>query len=132
MGYRPKVTAASTVEVKIYQQVPSILSGGDYIPDYSFALNISGGLQLSSPVYNQSNFLVQDPIDFSSSSSFDPTETTVYQISAGAPQYYLLKKSRKGISGQIQTTTYNFAAPEAFATVTLQNTDIIQILDITD
>jgi hypothetical protein len=71
-------------------------------------------------------------ITFSASSSFDPTEITVYQISAGSPQYYLLKKTRKAISAQIQTATYAFGAPESFATVTLQGADIIQILDITD
>jgi len=132
MGYRPKVTAASTVEVKIYQQVPSILSGGDYIPDYSFALNISGGLQLSSPVYNQSNFLVQDPIDFSYSSSSDPTTSTVYQINGGIPEYFILTKTRHAISANIQTTTFSFGTPERFPTVEISNSNIIKILDIVD
>jgi hypothetical protein len=131
LGYRPKVTKAATVDIDFYQQVPSKLSGSVYIPDLDYALLFAQNTQLKSST-GDNYFLVQDPIDFSSSSSFDPTETTVYQISAGAPQYFLLKKSRKGISGQIQTTTYNFGAPEAFTTVTLQNADIIQILDITD
>ena len=38
MGYRPKATGAATVEVEIYQQVPAILSGGEYVPDYNYAL----------------------------------------------------------------------------------------------
>jgi len=131
LGYRPKVTKAATVDIDFYQQVPSKLSGSTYIPDLDYALLFAQNTQVKSANGN-TTFIVQDPIDFSFSSSFDPTETTVYQISAGNPQYYLLKKTRKGISGQIQTTTFSFGAPEAFSTVTLQNADIIQILDITD
>ena len=132
MGYRPKVTSAATTRVEIYQQVPSILSGSTYVPDFSFTLNISGGLQLSSPLYNQSNFLIEDPIDFSYSSSSDPTNTTVYQINGGIPEYFLLTKTRNAISADIQTTTFSFGTPERFPTVEINNNNIIKILDITD
>ena len=132
MGYRPKVTSAATTRVEIYQQVPSILSGSTYVPDFSFTLNISGGLQLSSPLYNQSNFLIEDPIDFSYSSSSDPTNTTVYQINGGIPEYFLLTKTRNAISANIQTTTFSFGTPERFPTVEINNNNIIKILDITD
>jgi len=40
LGYRPKVTKTSTVDVDIYQQLPAKLSGGTYIPDYDYALFI--------------------------------------------------------------------------------------------
>ena len=132
MGYRPKVTSAAATRVEIYQQVPSILSGSTYVPDFSFTLNISGGLQLSSPLYNQSNFLIEDPIDFSYSSSSDPTNTTVYQINGGIPEYFLLTKTRNAISADIQTTTFSFGTPERFPTVEINNNNIIKILDITD
>jgi len=132
MGYRPKVTSAAITTVEVYQQVPSILSGSNYIPDYSFALNISGGMQLSSPLYNQSNFLVEDNIDFSYSSSADPTSVTVYQINGGVPEYFLLTKTRQAISANINTTSFSFSTPEQFPTVEINNNDIIGILDIVD
>ena len=132
MGYRPKVTSAAIANIEIYQQLPSILSGSDYVPDYSFALNITGGLQISSPLYNQSNFLIQDPIDFSYSSSADPTTTSIYQINGGIPEYFLLTKTRQAISADIQTTTFSFGAPEQFPTVEINSSNIIKILDITD
>jgi hypothetical protein len=131
LGYRPKVTKAATVDIDFYQQIPAKLSGSTYIPDFDYALLFNQNTQIKSAT-GDNYFLVQDTVDFSASSSFDPTEITVYQISAGSPQYYLLKKTRKAISAQIQTATYAFGAPESFATVTLQGADIIQILDITD
>ena len=131
MGYRPKVTKASVVDIDIYQQVPSILNGSVYVPDYSYALQVGENLQIKSTA-NNNYFLVQDNINFSFSSSIDPTETTVYQISGGNPQYYLLKKTRQAISAQIKTTTFSFGAPQSFPTVDLTDTNIIQILDITD
>jgi hypothetical protein len=131
MGYRPKVTKASIVDIDIYQQVPSILSGSVYVPDYSYALQINENLQVKSTA-NNNYFLIQDNVNFSFSSSIDPTETTVYQISGGNPQYYLLKKTRQAISAQIKTSTFSFGTPQSFPTVDLTDTNIVQILDITD
>ena len=127
LGYKPKVTKASTVAIDFYQQLPAKLSGSSYIPDYDYALSFAPNTQVKTTT-GDNYFLVQDTIDFSSSSSLDPTEVTVYQISAGNPQYYLLKKTRKATSGQIQTSTFSFGSPQAFSTVTVEDTDIIQIL----
>jgi hypothetical protein len=131
MGYRPKATKASIVDIDIYQQIPSILSGSVYVPDYSYTLQVGENLQIKSTA-NNNYFLVQDNINFSFSSSIDPTETTVYQISGGNPQYYLLKKTRQAISAQIKTATFSFGIPQSFQTVDLTDTNIIQVLDITD
>jgi len=131
LGYKPKVTKAATVEIELYQQVPAKLSGSTYIPDFDYALFFPENTQVRN-AGGTSNFLIQDSVDFSVSSSLDPTEISVYQISAGNPQYYLLKKTRKAISAQIQTETFSFGAPQAFSTVTLTTPNIIQVLDITD
>jgi len=131
LGYKPKVTKAATVDIDFYQQIPAKLSSSVYIPDFDYTLLFNENTQVK-PASGNNFFIIQDAVDFSTSSSFDPTEITVYQISAGNPQYYLLKKTRKGISAQIQTGTFSFGAPAAFSTVTLETADIIQILDITD
>ena len=41
MGYKPKVTAASNVDLDIFQLVPSKLISGGYLPDFDYALKIS-------------------------------------------------------------------------------------------
>jgi len=123
LGYTPKVTSISTVDVDIYQKVPSIGN----LPDYSYAFYVSENLSIQSPLQAANKFLIQDTIDFTFSSSLDPTEATVYDSN-----YYLLKKTRKAISAEIKTTTFSFTTPTSFPTVEINNSNIIGILDITD
>ena len=129
-GYKPKVTNAAQVIIDFYQQLPAIQIGADYFPDYNYALTINENSTVSS--INNISFIIQDKIDFSISSSQDPTEITVYQVSNNIPQYFLLKKSRKAISSTINTINYNFTDPIPYNTVTLSTNDFIKILDITD
>jgi hypothetical protein len=129
-GYKPNVTGVATTTVDFYQQVPAKLSGSTYVPDFDYALFIPGNSTVSST--NAVSFLISDPVDFSVSSSGDPTEVTIYQISAGNPTYFLLKKSRRAISSTINTTTFSFTAPIKFNTVEISATNLVGILDCTD
>jgi hypothetical protein len=130
-GYRPKTTGVAQTSVDFYQQLPSINDGtGNYIPDYSYATTINENTTITSQ--NGASFIIQDKIDFSVSSSLDPTEVSVYQISGNIPQYFLLKKSRNAISSTINTTSFSFGSPQQFATINIQANNIIKILDITD
>ena len=132
LGYRPKVTGAATVDIDIYQQVPSLLSGSEYFPDFSFALQITENTSVSSNLVGNTNFLIQDPIDFSFSSSSDPTQTTIYSLNGSIPEFFLLKKTRKAISANIKSSTFTFGSPERFQTVEINDSNIIGILDIID
>jgi hypothetical protein len=130
-GYKPKTTGAAQTTVDVYQQLPSINDGtGNYVPDYTYAITVGENTTVTSQ--NGSSFLLQDKIDFSVSSSQDPTEVTIYQISGNIPQYFLLKKSRKAISAAINTVQFSFGAPQQYQTISLQANNIIKILDITD
>jgi hypothetical protein len=129
-GYKPKLSTAAQAIVDVYQQVPSKLVLGEYVPDYDYALTIGESTVVST--LNGGNFLIQDKIDFSVSSSQDPTEVTIYQISSTNPQYYLLKKSRKAISATINVQTFNFTDPIPFDTIQLTANNFLKILDITD
>ena len=130
-GYKPKTTSAAQATIDFYQQLPSITSGSITLPDYSYAVTIDENTTVDSNSGGDS-FIIQDKIDFSISSSEDPTEISVYQISGNSPQYYLLKKSRNAISSTINSTTFDFTDPQPFQTVNLSDTNIIKILDIFD
>jgi len=134
LGYRPKVTGAATTTVDFYQQVPSLLSGSTYTPDYNYALYIAENTTVQSNLIGTSNFLVQDAIDFSFSSSSDPTTVTIYSLDniSNTPTFYLLKKSRQAISANIKTKTFSFGSPTQYPTVEIEDSNIIQILDIID
>ena len=132
LGYRPKVTTAASVDIDFYQQVPAKTSGSVQVPDYDYALLIPENTQVTSNVDSNIKFLVEDVIDFSSSSSLDPTEVSVYQISGNQPTYFLLKKTRKAISATINSTSLTFNAAVRFDSRTINDSNIIGILDVFD
>jgi hypothetical protein len=130
LGYVPKTTTPSTVEIDVYQTIPAKTVGGAEVPDYDYALFI----QENAVVNGVSGvpFILEDSIDFSVSSSLDPTEVSVYELSGTTPTTFLLKKKRKAISSTINTTTFTFGTPVKFDKRTINSTNIIGILDITD
>jgi hypothetical protein len=131
-GYKPNVTQVATTNIDFYQQVPAIFSGSTYVPDFNYALFINQNARIASPNITNVSFLVEDPVDFSVSSSGDPTEVSIFSTSGGNPTYFLLKKTRKSISANINTTSFSFGTPEQFTTVIISSPKIIGILDIFD
>ena len=131
LGYRPKVTSAATVDVDIYQTIPALATGS--APDFDFALYIDEGTQIRSTSNSNINFYIKEDVDFSFSSSLDPTEVVPLNVQQnGNVVNYLAKKTRKALAGTVQTTTFTFGGAERFPISTITDDNIIQILDITD
>jgi len=131
-GYKPNVTQVATALIDFYQQVPAKLSGSTYVPDFDYTLFIPQNTQISTATTPSVSFIIEDPVDFSVSSSGDPTIVTIYSTAGSNPTYFLLKKTRKSISSKISTTTFNFGSPIQFNTVNINSPRIIGILDIFD
>ena len=132
LGYVPKVTTVASVPLDYYQQVPAILSASVYIPDYNYALLVPENTQITSVNDNTIKFLTKDAVDFSASSSLDPTTVSVYQIVNNNPTYYLLKKTRKATSAKIITKSFTFTNAKKFDSVNINAPNIIGILDAFD
>lgn len=134
LGYRPKVTSTAVVDLDVYQQVPAIISGSTVNPDYSYCLAVEKEAKVRSASNNGIVFVTQDIVDFSFSSSADPTEITIYQIdqNTNQPEYYLFKKKVKAIAGEVRTFEVSFGAPEKYSTITLPEDNIIEVLSVTD
>ena len=132
LGYTPKVTTAASVNIDFYQQVPAKSSGSVIVPDYDYALLIPENTQVTSNTNSNTQFLIEDTIDFTFSSSMDPTEVSVYQLSGTTPTYFLLKKTRKAISATVNSTSLTFNAAVRFDTRTINDTNIIGVLDVFD
>ena len=132
LGYTPKVTTVATTYIDFFQQVPAITVDGVRVPDYNYSLIIPENTQVTSDLNSAQNFIIEDVIDFSSSSSLDPTIVTVYQISGTNPTYFLLKKTRKATSSTIVTRQLTFTASEKFATRNINGSNIIGVLDVID
>jgi len=132
-SYKPNVTQVATVNVDFYQQIPASGSAGSQSPDFNYSLFIPANTTVTSTASGSVSFIIEDPVDFSVSSSGDPTEVTVYETTGGNNiQYFLLKKTRKAISSTINTTTFSFGTPQQFATVEISSPNIVGILDIKD
>lgn len=131
MGYRPKVTSTSTVDLDVYQLLPAILSGSVTVPNLDYCLTLDKGAICTS---NNVTFITQEAVDFSVSSSYNPTEVNVYSIDATSnqPTYFLLKKQVKAIAGTIKQTQITFNGPTRFPEVFIEDDKIIEIIDVVD
>jgi hypothetical protein len=131
-GYKPNVTSLSSTEVDFYQIVPSKVSASVYVPDYDYALYVNANTKISTRTGTAANFSIEDPIDFTVSSSLNPTTVSVAQITSDQPSQFLLKKSTIAYSGDIQNIQFTFGAPQPFSTVNIVASNIAGVLDITD
>jgi hypothetical protein len=129
MGYRPKVTTSSEVLLDVTQTVDAV--GG--LPNWSQALQIGAGTQLSATTAGQPKFYIDKPIDFTFSSSYDPTLTIIQDLdNLGEPLSFTLVKQVKAYSGEVKTKTETIVEVEKFKTITLDDTNIIGIISVVD
>ena len=91
LGYRPKVSYASTTNVDIYQLIPSITVGGVKSPDYNYAVIVPENTSLTSTSAG-TKFLTTQKVDF--------RDTGSTEISYVDNNFYLLKKSTPAISAE--------------------------------
>ena len=129
-SYKPKTTGLASVDIDLYQQVPAILVGTSVIPDYNYSIIVGENTVMTTQ--NGASFIIDQAVDFSISSSDDPTEVSISQIASGQPTYYLLKKTRKGVSGTIQTQTFTMGVFQSFPTIEINTNNIGGIIDIFD
>jgi hypothetical protein len=130
MGYRPRVTSIAEVELEVSQRVAA--AGVNYLPNYDQAIRVAENGTITSTVGDNAQFITTNVVDFKFSSSYDPTDIRVFSLDNNNPAEYLLTKKVKAYSGEIKTTTETYTTAERFATIEIEDTDIIGILDITD
>ena len=128
LGYKPKVTGAATATLDFYQQLPAIGN----LPDFSYALTVQPNTVVKSTSNPAITFVTGDTLDFAFSSSASPTEISIYEINGTTVESFLIKKSINAISATVKTTTFQFTDPVPFATVELQEDNIIGIQSIVD
>lgn len=141
LGYKPKVTNASSTLVELYQLVPSekyIKTNPDGTEEIDFRPNANYFLILKPYISLSStggvNFLIEESIDFSQNTLYSPQEITVYERDADTnePTKYLVKKTANAFSGVINTTKITVGELSSFLTIQLNNQNIIKILSVTD
>jgi hypothetical protein len=125
MGYRPKASYASSVDVDVYQIMPSTVNvvTGETVPNnIVYGLIVPANTNITS-ASTGINFITTEAVDF--------TDLSNAEISFIDSNFFLIKKTVKAISAEIKTSTFTFTTPQKFQTITLNDTNILQILDIT-
>ena len=133
LGYKVKNKIASSVDLDVFQLLPSTPSGSTYIPDWNYALSIPAGMVVQS-VSTGTQFRTLDSVDFKKLQANPGTNVTVYQLNetGNYPEYYLLKSTVKATAGTIKTVNYTFGNAVKFDKINVSDTDIIEIVDVTD
>lgn len=130
MGYTPKVTTVAETILEVSQTVDAI--GADSKPDFDQAIVIAENSTVKATSQGQPVYILSNKVDFNFSSSYDPTEITVKTLAGGQPSEFLLKKKAHAFSGTIKQTEETFSTSEKFATLTIDDENIVGVLDITD
>ena len=131
-GYKPLPATPASVNIEIYQLIPAIGTGESNKPDYRYALKIKAGMEIGSVQDNTIIFKTLTDVDFNINSVYDPLEISVYELSGDEPIWYLLKKTVKARNGVSKTINFTFSEPERYKTITLTDTNVINIEKIVD
>ena len=133
VGYKQKNKIPATVNLDVFQLIPAKSTKFGKVPDWNYALTIQEGMVVSSADTGV-EFRTLSLINFRVSSSFDPTDISIYQISDedNTPEFYLLKKHAKAIAGQIKTATYTFESAKRFDKILIEDLDCIEIVSVID
>ena len=130
MGYKPKITGVSEASLTVTQQVSATGAG---LPNFTEAKTIPSNFRFESSDSSKTRFFIPNAVNFSFSSSYDPTNITVSSVDgSNVPDTYLLTKSVKAISGTKESKTVSIGSAEKFKTITLTDDNIVQIISIID
>jgi hypothetical protein len=129
LGYKPKVTSASIVNIAVYQTVPAIGIGENVRPDLEYCLRIREGMVVVASKTG-TRFRTTELLDFNVE---DNREISIYQTDSGTPTTYLLKKYVNAQSAELKTIEYDFGtSPQQFSKIMIGDTNVIDIYDVRD
>jgi hypothetical protein len=134
-GYKPKLYVPATTDITVYQLLPSMGSGNDVSPNWDYALTIAEGMVVGSSTNGNVQFTTTSKVRFGFSSSFDPTDVSVYEVdpNTNEPVYYLLRKNVRAVSGLEKTQTFTFQSPKPYDKIRLEDEDgLIDVISIID
>lgn len=133
LGYKPKLASPSVTKADVFQIVPATGTGDAVQPDMTYALTIDDGMRIESQT-NNVIFRTLDDVNFKFSGSFDPMTVDIYETSTvtNLPTYYLLKKKATLVSGKIATEYFDMASAQKYSKITLANSNVMDIINVTD
>ena len=126
-GYKPKTTSPASAVLDVFHTIPAVNNK----PDYRYALNVKSGMTVKASSTGTTFRTVED-CNFKFTSSYSPREITIFEKDGSTNTKWLLKKKVKVESGTVASETFTFNSAEKYSQVKLSNTDIIEIISVTD
>ena len=129
LGYKPKVVTPAVTTLTVYQLVLA-KNDATFSPDENYYLKVKAGLEVQSSADPDITFITTDSLDFQ-----NPThrEINVYERdNQGQPTKYLVAKKIKAISAREVSTSLIFDNDADYPSMTLNDTNIIQITSVKD
>ena len=123
LGYRPKASYASSATIDLYQQMPALPGSNPLVPDTTYGLIVPSNTTITS-ISTGIKFITTQQVDF--------TDTGSAVITFYDNDTFLVKKSIPAISAEIREATFDFTTPQKFSTINISDTNVLQILDVTD
>lgn len=130
MGYKPKTIVPATAEVLVSQIVPAMDASNGYIPDPQYLLKLDRNSTFSTTGTNIVTFRSLEIVDFN-----DPTDRSIVPRTldgSNLPVTYLVTKKVKVIAGEALQQTFTFGDPQKFSTITIGDTNVTTISNVTD
>jgi len=133
LGYKPSLSVPAYTDIDVYQIVPAVGTGADAVPNYQYALILNSGMQVQSEAESNVIFRTLEDVNFSVSSSDNPTATSIFETDDnGNVTFFVLKKPVRVSAGEIKSVSFAFGEPTRFEKKILTEPNIIEILDATD
>ena len=130
-GYQPKITQPAETTLTISQVVPAVGASGEELPDFSEAETLPGNTPVTANNPAQTQFNLVNSVDFSFSSSLDPTEVEAI-VDNGDVTGFLLTKTVKAFAGTPNVAQVEVEELERFFTAEIDDEGIIKVLSIVD
>jgi hypothetical protein len=130
LGYKPKVTSPSVVDLSVYQVVPSVRNPltNLYEPDSRFYVRIKEGMIVES---SDSNVLFRttELLDFNDDVD---REISRYNPASDDTPQYLVKKKVRAISATLKQVDASFGTSQQFSKINIGDTNVVDIYDVRD
>ena len=129
-GYKVKPIVPSYVDLTFTSEVNA--SSGDVSKvDYSNAGTFDAGIEIASDTDANIIFTTLEPIDFRITGSNDG-DTIGTTAASGLASTYTLSRTVKAVSATEKTISFQVGVPEKFKTLTIPDTNVIDIISCVD
>jgi len=129
-GYKVKPIVPSFVDLTFKSNVNALLTDSSKI-DYDQAGTFDPNIEIASSTNSDIIFTTLEHIDFKISSSAD-TDVIGDLTDSGLASNYILSRTVKAISATEKTLSFQIGIPEKFRTITIPDTNVIDIISCID